>query len=492
MSPYRFRPLVASLMLVGLCGSPLHLLAQPASAPAAQPAVHPDVVRLIDVWLASTVRFEAIPALSVTLAKGQTTVHAAGYGHVDAARKLPATADTIYSICSISKLFTSVAIMQLVEQGKLRLDDELAQWVPEFGLKQRDESSGPATIRGALMHAAGLPREAVGEYWSAGYAFPDRATLLQGLAGQEMVSPALSRYQYSNLGMAMLGEIVAKASGKPYNAYVRDAIIQPLALATTEPRLPNELLATRMAVGFSARKGDGSRDRVPAFETGALLPAAGFSSTMRDLGEFAKWQLRVLKTGKTEVIRAATLREMQRVQWTDPDGRTLHGLGFALSREGSDLAVGHTGSCPGHRSVVTVLPGKELGVALAINAHTPAPAPIARQVMLLAQRAPTAEAASTREPAAVAFNAADFVGRYSTQPWSAEAEVLRWGTDLAILSIPTLTPSADLTVLRHVGGDRFRAVREDRSLGVEFVFERGADGRVKQYRLWATVAPRLD
>ncbi|PYM95856.1 MAG: hypothetical protein DME04_03530 [Candidatus Rokuibacteriota bacterium] len=102
---------------------------------------------------------------------------------------------------------------------------------------------------------------------------------------------------------------------------------------------------------------------MPRFDVRGAQAAAGFSSTVNDLSKFARWQLRVLRTGKTDVLRAASLREMTRIQWTDPDGKTTWGLGYSVSRSGNDLVVGHGGRCPGYRTLLTTLPQKDLDYA---------------------------------------------------------------------------------------------------------------------------------
>src|SRR5690606_16046383 len=145
-------------------------------------------------------------------------------------------------ICSITKLFTSIAIMQLYEQGKLRLDDSLATILPERHIRQQFSDSGPITIRSLLTHSSGLPREADFPYWSApDFKFPSSEQLAEKLDQQETLYPASTYFQYSNLGMALLGEVVEKLSGDSFEVYVQEHILKPLRLTNTFPRLPEEL-----------------------------------------------------------------------------------------------------------------------------------------------------------------------------------------------------------------------------------------------------------
>jgi CubicO group peptidase (beta-lactamase class C family) len=416
----------------------------------------------------------------VGVVKGDAIVFSKGYGSVDGKGGPPATPDTIYGICSISKLFTSIALMQLVEQAKVGLDDDIVKYIPEFTLKQTDDSSGPVTLRAILMHAAGLPRETINDTWTGPeYPFPTRAEMLAGLARQQMYDRTLNRNQYSNLGIALLGEVVARVSGQPYERYVTDRVIKPLGLDRTSPSINDALRGTEMAVGFSAPKRDGSRDEMPRFDVRGAQAAAGFSSTVNDLSKFALWQLRVLRTGKPDVLRAATLREMTRIQWTDPDGKTTWGLGYSVSRSGNDLVVGHGGRCPGYRTLLTTLPQKELGAVVALGSGDD-PDLLARRALELVQKTPTP--AGDKAPAL-----GDYAGRYEPKVGGGEFSVQPWGGDLVTLPLPNQNPGEAMQVWRHVGGDRFQLVRQDKTLGVEATFLRDPSGKVASVRVWGSV-----
>jgi len=449
-------------------------------SPTPKSELHPDVARLIDTWLDAEQAYKKLPSMVVGVVKGDAIVFSKGYGRVDGKGGPPATPDTIYSICSISKLFTSIALMQLVEQARVGLDDDIVKYLPEFTLKQADESSGPVTLRSILMHAAGLPRETINDTWTGPeYPFPTRAEMLAGLARQQMYDRTLNRNQYSNLGITLLGEVVARVSGQPYERYVTDRVIKPLGLERTLPSINDELRGTEMAVGFSSQKRDGSRDEMPRFDVRGAQAAAGFSSTVNDLSKFARWQLRLLRTGKTDVLRGATLREMTRIQWTDPDGKTTWGLGYNVSRSGNDLVVGHGGQCPGYRTLLTTLPQKDLGAVVALGSGDDPGLP-ARRALELVQKAPTP---ATDKAAALG----DYTGRYEPKVGAAELSVQRWGSDLVMLPLPTDNPGEAMEVWRLVGGDRFRLVRQDKTLGVEATFLRDASGKVTSMRIWGAV-----
>jgi len=155
---------------------------------------------------------------------------------------------------------------------------------------------------------------------------------------------------------------------QPFGDYVRASILDPLGMKDTFTEVPERLRGDRLAIGHSARKRDGSREVIPPFQTRGIAPAAGFASNVSDLAKFAMWQFRLLSEGGSEVLRASTLREMQRVQWVDPDWKTTWGLGFEVSHEKDHTFVGHGGLCPGYRTQIRLEPKTNIAVIVLSNA----------------------------------------------------------------------------------------------------------------------------
>ena len=159
--------------------------------------------------------------------RGDTTVWAKGFGTTDRAGRIPATPDTIYSICSISKLFTAVALMQQWERGTVALDAPIERYLPWARLADDPRDSVPITLRGLLTHSAGLPREADFPYWTGpDFAFPSQAQVRVAIREQTPLYPASTTWQYSNLGLTLVGETVEAVSGTPYADYVDDWTIR--------------------------------------------------------------------------------------------------------------------------------------------------------------------------------------------------------------------------------------------------------------------------
>lgn len=471
---------------------------------------HPRVVqavRLLETWLEAQRAYDRLPGVSGAIVHDQEVVWLGAYGHADATGSLPATPETVYSICSISKLFTSIAVMQLRDAGQLRLDDAVADHLPWFRIRRTDAAAPEITIAGLLTHSAGLPREAAAPYWSApDFPFPSRDEMIAGLERQETLYPASRYFQYSNLGLSLAGEIVAAQAGGSYGDHIRRSILEPLDLSATTPEMPESHGETRLATGHSALTRAGTRDVVPPFLTSGIAPAAGFASTAADLARFAAWQLRVLGGTNDDVLATNTLREMHRVHWVDPDFDTHWGLGFAVWRDSNRTFVGHGGSCPGYQTMLLLQPDSKIAAVFMTNASGAGAGQFAQRMYDI--MAP-AIAAASRDSARVATTAAAssppgataspdsdllrYAGSYSLAPWGGEVAVLPWEDGLALVTLPGMNPVTAMVRLQQVDGEHtFRRVRKDDSLGETVVFELGPDGRATRFWRHDNPSVRID
>ncbi len=434
-----------------------------------------EALRIIDVWLNAQRDFDRLPGISVAIVNDQNIIFSKGYGFADVEKKVPMQPETICSICSISKLFTSVAVMQLWEQGKLRLDDSISSLLPGFNLKQQYAETVPITIRSLLTHSSGLPREAAYPYWSAPeFYFPTEKEINQKLGGQQTLYPSSTYFQYSNLGMSLLGEAVANVSKTSYESYVEKNILEPLQLTNTHPSLPKNLWRGKMATGYSSLYRDGTRKMMPFFQANGIAPAAGYSSNVIDLAHFASWQFRLLNNGNKEILHPSTLKEMQRVQWMDPDGKLIWGLGFGILQKNGINYVGHGGSCPGYRTSLTLSPKNKIAVSIMINAQGTEPEKYALSIFEILNKAKDVTDTST-----INIDLEAYAGNYDGYAWGGEDVVLPWKGKLALFDSPSDNPAKTMQLFKYVSNDTFRRVRkDDDSLGEELRFERDSNGKV--------------
>jgi CubicO group peptidase (beta-lactamase class C family) len=465
----RLRSLIAAALLL----MPMPLLAGDLGELRKHPEVG-DAINVFDRWVEQHIAHRNIPGLSIAVVYDQEIVWAKGYGYSDLETKTPATPDTVYRIGSITKLFTSTAIMQLRDQGKLRLDDPVSRHLPWFTVHNPFPDAPEITIRHLLTHTSGLPREAAFPYWTD-HVFPTREELAEGVPGQDALNPPETTYHYSNLGMSLLGGVVTAVSGQPWADYVQEKIIQPLGMSSSSTA-PGEALLQRLSTAYMLPAPDGSRTVMEYYETGAIAPAGSIVSTVEDLGRFASLQFRDGPAGGEQILRGSTLREMQRIHWVYDSFTGGRGLGFQVSHRDGKNFVGHGGSIGANVSNLLMVPSEKIAVIVAINADEGSPATVAKQAYEVVAPAILDATEKPAAPAPVADPEWQrYVGLYA-DPWGWEYEVMILGGELVMYAYdypPWEDASTGYTTLTPVEGSTFRRPNKDL-----VTFELDDDGNV--------------
>jgi CubicO group peptidase (beta-lactamase class C family) len=318
-----------------------------ATVPAAEP-----LAAELERLLATAQAGQRLPSVSACVFRDGEVIWQRTLGLADVLAGAPATPEHAYRIGSITKTFTAVAVMQLVDAGRLELDAPLRSYLPEA-------PAGP-TIRMALSHTAGVQRETPGTTWETMQA-PTREELLSSLADTELVVRPGEHWHYSNLVFALLGEIVARAGGATYAEVLRGRILDPLGLART--RLTPE--GPRATPYFVEPYSDGVRIE-PDPEVTELTGAAGWLwSTAADL---ARWGM-FLADGDDAVLGRTRLDQMARVAaMVDQERWNIGwGLGLELYRRENRVFAGHGGAMPGFLAGLVVQRAERTGAVVLTN-----------------------------------------------------------------------------------------------------------------------------
>lgn len=433
---------------------------------------------LASQWLEAQVAYDGVPGAAVAVVHDQDLVWSDAFGQSDLDSHAPVTTETIFGICSITKLFTSIAAMQLRDEGRLDINDTVASQLPWFNLQQAFEGSPEITVEGLMTHSAGLPRESDSPYWMGpDFDFPTRAEVMETMGRQSTIYPAERYYQYSNLGLTLVGEIVAEISGVSYESYIAANLLEPLGLADTSIGFPTGKREMRIATGYSYPGRNGELTRLPLYDTRGIAPAAGLTSTVLDMAKFASWQFRLRAGHDDDVLDGNTLREMQRAHWLDHDWSVARGLGFGNYRIGDRTLVGHGGSCPGFQTQLYLDPISEYAVIVFTNRNGANVSGYASKILDMLDAGATPEPDDSTEHENI-LDYDDYLGSYDYRPWGGEELVFRWKDGLAVVALPTMDPLGDLVRLQHVDGDRFHTIRDDESPGYEVFFRRDETGGV--------------
>ena len=318
----------------------------------------------IDSWLDLRMKWENIPGYAVAIAKDGELLFNEAYGLADTESKTSLTTDHVFKIASHSKTFTATAIMQLQEQNKLRIDDLVVTYLPWLQ-EHTDKRWGEVTIRQLLSHSAGVVRDGLdSNYWQLGRDFPDSKQLRSAIMETGLILEPNTQLKYSNYGYSLLGEIIEKVSGMPYNDYVRKHIIEPLGLKHTYPELEASIVK-RLTTGYSRPNLQRERLAFPHIATNAMSPATGFCSTTADLIAFYSSQL----VGSGKLLTDASKKEMQRAQWKTSRSEGSYGLGLDIEKVGNRRLFGHSGGFPGYVSRSFVDPKDGIAVVVLVNCH---------------------------------------------------------------------------------------------------------------------------
>ena len=233
-------------LLVILCFLSIRILAQESTKD------YREALTLIEVWLEAQKDYEKLPGITASIVSDQELLWSGAYGMANIDKNIKAETKTICSICSISKLFTSVAIMKLYDEGKVRLDDNIIDLLPWYNLEQQFAESGPIIIRSLLTHSSGLPRENAFSHWNGpNYIFPSKDEIKAKLSTQKTLYPSSTYYQYSNLALTLLRYVVQEVSGMSFEEYIEENILSTLELSNTRTTMPESLHGTDLAIGYS-------------------------------------------------------------------------------------------------------------------------------------------------------------------------------------------------------------------------------------------------
>ena len=348
--------LVAACLLAGPAPRPAHAQAE-IQARADYRAAAAALTRFITAQMAE----KRLPALSIALVDGKTTVWARGFGYADPADSTPATAETPYRVASVSKLFTDLAVMQLVEAGRVALDTPVTRYVPEF--HPANPFGLPVTLRELLAHRSGLVREPpVGNYFDP--TSPSLEATALSLDSTTLIYAPGSRTKYSNAAITLAGYIVQRVTGAPFAGYMRRAVLEPLGMESSSFDPPPELLRRRARGTMWTT--DGRTFPAPTFPLG-LAPAAELTTTMLDLGRFLGALFAGGRGEHGRIVSESTLNAMWGIQFGGAGQPNGYGLGFEISRLEGHLRIGHSGWHYGFATELDALPGERLGVAVSLT-----------------------------------------------------------------------------------------------------------------------------
>lgn len=335
----------------------------PTSASARAPDTDAHVRAIRDALTPQIIQAQArfkIPALSLALVNTDRVLWAEGYGLADVEAGIAATAATRYRAGSLAKPLTAVAVMQLVESGRIDLDQPLSAYLEGFSVRTRVESpKASVSARNLLCHHSGLPTDLTKGMWTD----EPFTRVVESLREEYAAFPPELVFSYSNLGYSLLGHLVAVVSGQPFERYMNTHVLGPLGMTDT-----------RFLARPSPASARGYREGAPiALLPVRDLPAHGIETSAVDL---SRLMCALLGGGALEghqILAPSTVEAMSEVQNPDNllDMEIFNGLGWFLEQDtipSCGRVLRHGATTPGFAGECILLPEEGLGIAVLANA----------------------------------------------------------------------------------------------------------------------------
>ena len=320
------------------------------------------------------------PAMAYGIVVDGKLVYANATGYSNVAKKTPATTRSAFRIASMSKSFTAMAIVKLRDAGKLQLDDPASKYIPEMkALKYITKDAPSITIRHLLTHTAGFPED---NPWGDRQLDDTDAELIdlmkQGVAFSNVPG---HEFEYSNLGFALLGAIVSKLSGKSYQQFITEAILQPLGMEDSKWEY-TKVPAEQLALGYNWSGGQWIEE--PLLHDGSYGAMGGLICSIEDFGKYIALHLSAWPPRNEDdkaTLKRSSLREMQHpweISGLNSNARRRDGTpcpivsayayGLGWDRDcGQRVRIGHSGGLPGFGSQWRMLPDYGIGVVSFAN-----------------------------------------------------------------------------------------------------------------------------
>ncbi|MEX0643358.1 MAG: serine hydrolase [Pirellulales bacterium] len=316
-----------------------------------------EVVSRLRDFIESERKAKQLPAVSIALVDGDRIAWSGGFGTLDAEGRQPADGDAIYRVGSVSKLFTDLAVMQLVAQGKVELDADVRKYLPDFS--PENPYGTPITVRQLMSHQSGLVREPpVGNYFDPSE--PSLADSVKSLNETKLIHKPGTTTKYSNAALAVVGMVVERVSGQSFEEYVQESILRPLKMDVSAFHR-NQLIDQRLAHGWMWSQ---HLERFPAPQCAlGTLSAGNLYSSVNELAHLFIMLFNRGQFSGQQIIPADTVELMLRpipAMGGDPN---TYGIGFRLGELDGHRTLGHGGAVYGYATQFTGMPDERIGVA---------------------------------------------------------------------------------------------------------------------------------
>lgn len=322
----------------------------------------------VDAYINTRMEELGIPGAALVIVQGDQIVHLKGFGVADADGH-PVTPQTPFFTGSTGKSFTALAIMQLVEAGKIKLDAPVQTYLPWFRVADAN-ASRIITVRQLLNQTSGLP-VSIGREQLANNDLSDSAieNNVRALAETELIAPPGERYEYTNANYVTLGMIIQAVTGQSYETYIRENIYKPLDMQNSFTS-KTEAQQNGLAVGYQKWFGIPVASPNLPFVRGSL-PAGELNMSIEDFGHYLIAQLNDGNYQDVSVLSPDGISALHHPDVLMPGSTNFYGMGWEVQHFQNVEVIRHNGEVPGYTTDMFLVPEKDMAVAMVMNTYSP-------------------------------------------------------------------------------------------------------------------------
>jgi CubicO group peptidase (beta-lactamase class C family) len=366
---------------------------------------------------------EQLPSVAVAVAKHGKIIWEEGFGWANREKMIPATANTMFSLASISKPITATGLMKLVEQGKIELDKPINDYLGFAKLTGLAGDPSGATVRRVMSHTSGLPLHYHFYYENSGEAKPpmDQTIARYGI----LVNPPGQVFQYSNLGYGLIDYVIERISRRTYADYMRREVFLPLGMTHTSVGIDPSLEE------YAATRYDSEQQPIPFYDTDHPGASAIYCSA-HDLVRFGMYHLKDHLADQEQILKDDTITTMQEPAILPTMAVGVYGLGWGVDRDKDRiLKISHSGGMPGASTILNIFPTEDVAVVALTNTNNEVVLEIADRIAaaVIPKYSETLEAKSKKDEKSESFiPPAQLIGQWSGTIKTWEGTIPIWLT----------------------------------------------------------------
>lgn len=343
----KFNPTFISILILGIC-----FLSPLSKANEAAQSSSSEAIAEFERFVKDQMTLDRAPGLSIGFIKGND-IWSKGFGYSDLENMVPAKPESAYRLASLTKGITAIAVLQLVEAGKIDLDAEVQTYVPYFPRKK-----WPVTVRLLLGHLGGISPYKNYDLEERIKVHKNTKEALAIFQDFDLVAEPGTKYNYTSYGYNLLGAVIEGASGQPYGDYIKEHIFEPLGMSDSRLDDPSDLISNRVR-GYRLVKGEIKNSEY--VDISSRFAAGGTRSTVVDLLKYAQGII------EGKLLKAETWKQMFTSMATKGGFFTEYGMGWHVRPQRGHFQVSHTGSQPETMTCLLIFPLEKFAIAVASN-----------------------------------------------------------------------------------------------------------------------------